>query len=367
MADATIESEGLIVTERKIRFGILGAGLIAPFHANAIEAGKGCALAGIASRSLGKVEKLAAQFGCKPYASYDAMLADPEIDAVDITIPNHLHHDAAIKAANAGKHILVEKPPAMSLAHVDEMIEACARNNVKLGIVLNCRTRPAVLAIRRAIDEGRFGKIYQVDAYMKWFRAQEYYMNDEWRQHEEWGAGATIQQGFHYVDLMHYLGGPVTAVDCRMDNVGHPGVPVDDTVQAFVDYASGASGVFIGSTAHWPGTPVRIEVNGENGVAVLSGKELLTWKFRDERAEDDEIRSLGKEGGLTGAGGAAAIDWDEHMFIAEGMARAILDGGDPVVTAPSARHTLEITLAMYQSAKKGEPVGLPLADPRVWD
>lgn len=350
------------MAENKIRFGLVGAGLIAPFHAKAILAAPDAELAGFADRVEPRAIGLAEKFTSKSWSSLEGMLAEGNVDVVDIMIPNHLHHLPAIEAAKAGKHILVEKPPAMTLAHVDAMIAAARENNVRIAVVLNCRTKPAIKAMREAVDQGRFGKIYQVDAFMKWWRSTEYYLGDAWRQKKEAGAGATIQQGFHYIDLMQHLGGRVVSVDARMGNIAHPQVPIEDTVRSFVEFENGAVGSFIGSTALWPGQNVRIEITGENGTAVMSGEEITVWKFRDERPEDEAIRQIGIGAGPSGATGQADFDFISHQMIVEDFTRAIQEGGDPIATAPSARHTLEICLAMYKSAKEAAPVKLPLVD-----
>lgn len=355
------------MNDSRLGFGLLGAGLIAPFHAKAIQASSECRLVAAADRDAARLEKFTAEFGCKGYSSLEAMLADPEIQVVNILTPNHLHFDAVLAAARAGKHVLVEKPPAMSLAEVNGMVAAGAENNVKIGVVLQCRTRKAVQAIRKAIAEGRFGRILHADTYMKWFRSAEYYASDAWRMSRRSGAGVTIQQAFHYIDLLQYLAGPVGRVHARMNNLAHPDLELEDTLLAFVDYRSGAMGVVQASTAMWPGTDLRIEINGENGTAIIVGERMATWKFRDERPEDEEIRNIGSSAAATGARGAADLGFHDHMVLIEDMVCAIRQNREPIVTLSSVLPTLEWALAMYKSAKDGAPVELPLADEStVW-
>jgi predicted dehydrogenase len=278
-----------------------------------------------------------------------------------------LHHDAVLACARAGRHALVEKPPAMSLREVDGMAAACAAAGVKIGVVLQCRTRKPVQAMRQAIREGRFGRLLHADTYMKWFRSTDYYKMDPWRSSRRSGAGVTIQQAFHYIDLLQYLAGPVRRVQARMNNLAHPAVELEDTLLAFVDYQSGAQGVVQASTALWPGTDIRIEINGENGTAIMIGERMDTWKFRDERPEDVEIRQYGSAAVATGATGAADFTFYDHQVVIEDMVAAIRTGRDPMITLASARPTLEWALAMYQSAKDHAPVTLPLRDEdAVW-
>ncbi len=348
-------------------FGLLGTGLIAPFHAKAIQASRVARLVGAADTDAARLEKFTGQFSCKGCTTLAEMLADPEIHVVNILTPNHLHTEAVLEAARAGKHILVEKPPAMSLAEMDAMSEACAAAGVKIGVVLQCRTRRSVQAIRGAIREGRFGKIHHADTFMKWFRPADYYRMDAWRSSRRSGAGVTIQQAFHYIDLLQYLVGPVKRVHAQMTNLAHPGISLEDTTLAFVTYQNGAQGVVEASTALWPGTDVRIEINGERGTAVLAGERMDTWKFQDERPEDEEIRRLGSASAATGARGAADLGFLDHQAVIEDMARAIEAGCEPMITLASVRATLEWALAMYQSARQNSPVDLPIVDEQaVW-
>lgn len=353
--------------DSKLGFGLLGAGLIAPFHARALQASALTRLVAVADVDPQRLEKMTSTFGCRGYTSLDAMLEDPQIDVVSVITPNHLHHDAVIKAAQAGKHVLIEKPPAMSLAETDDMAAVCAAAGVKACITVQCRTRKAVQAMLQAVREGRFGRIYHADAYMKWFRSTEYYKSDAWRMSRRSGAGVTIQQAFHYVDLLQYIAGPARQVHARMNNLAHPEINVEDTLLAFIDYENGAQGVVQASTALWPGTDIRIEVNGENGTAIMVGEKIETWKFRDERAEDAGIRQIGSASAATGARGAADLGFHDHQVVIEDLADSILTGREPMITLASVRPTLEWCLAMYLSAKVGAPVSLPLQDETlVW-
>ena len=351
----------------RVGFGLLGAGLIAPFHARALRASQSTELIGVADLDPNRLAKITGEFGCTAYASLDAMLADPKIDVIGILTPNHLHFEAVLQAARAGKHVLIEKPPAMSLHEVDQMVEVCRAAGVKAAVTLQCRTRKAVQAIRRAVLTGRFGKIRHADAYMKWFRAAEYYHMDAWRKSRRSGAGVTSQQAFHYIDLLQYLVGPPRRVHARMNNMAHPDVDLEDTLLAFVDYQNGAQGVVQASTALWPGSDIRIEINGENGAAIMVGERMDTWKFRDEQPEDAEIRCYGSAAVATGATGAADLGFHDHQVVIEDLANAIRTGTEPAITLESVRPTLEWALATYLSAKRNAAVDLPLQDEaEVW-
>lgn len=351
----------------RVGFALLGAGLVAPFHAKSIVAADDCELIAIADLDSKRAGKMADEYGCKACTSLDELLADDAVEVVNILTPNHLHHDAVLAVAAAGKHVLCEKPPAMSLTETDAMIKACDDAGVKFGIVLQCRIRKAIQAIRGAVMDGRFGKILQADIYMKWFRSTDYYLSDEWRKSRRSGAGVTIQHAFHYIDLLQYIVGPVASVDARMTNLAHPQVELEDSLRAFIEYRNGAQGVVVASTALWPGCDIRIEINGQDGLAVMAGERMEAWQFRDDRDEDEEIRAIGRDAVSTGATGPADFDFADHQTVIQAMAKAARQGAEPAITAASARDTLEIALAMYQSAAKGKPVALPVSDQdTVW-
>ncbi|MBX3749066.1 MAG: Gfo/Idh/MocA family oxidoreductase [Opitutaceae bacterium] len=352
---------------KTIGFGLLGAGLIAPFHAKAVRDTQGGKLVAVCDLARERADKLGADFGVKVYYQLDDMLRDPEIDVVNVALPNHLHHVSVLKCAAAGKHVLTEKPPAMSLRETDEMIAACRQAGVKFGCTVQCRVRKSIQAMKKAVDSGRFGKLLHADAIMKWYRSTEYYHSDAWRMSRKSGAGVTVQQAFHYIDLLQYLVGPARQVQARMTNLAHPGIALEDTLMAFVDFGCGAQGVVEASTALWPGTDVRIEINGENGTAIMAGEKMLTWKLRDERPEDAEIRAYGSASSATGARGAADLGHADHTVVIQDMVDAINQNREVIIPVASVRPTLEIVLAMYRSAALAQPVTLPVQDDEsIW-
>ena len=350
-----------------IGFGLLGAGLVAPFHARSLNDSEKCHLVAVTDLDKERADKFADEFGCKAYYSLDDMLADDGIACVNVLTPNSYHCDAVLQAANAGKHVLVEKPPAMSLKETDLMIETCKANNVKFGVTVQCRVRKPIQAIKTAIAQGRFGKLLMAGAYMKWFRTEEYYLSDAWRSSRKSGAGVTIQHAFHYLDLLQYLMGPCKNAQAKMLNLAHPKVELEDTLIAFVEFENGANGVVEASTGLWPGTDIRIEINGENGTAIMIGEAMETWKFKDERQEDEEIRTFGDSSVGTAATGPTAFGFADHKVVIEDMADAIKNNREPVITADTVRPTLEMALAMYQSAAQNREVTLPVENEEdIW-
>lgn len=352
----------------KLGFGILGAGLVAPFHAKGVVHSEGGELIAFCDLDEARVNRLASEYKVTAYRSLDAMLRDPRLDVVNVALPNHLHFEAVMKCAAAGKHVLTEKPPAMTLRETDAMVAACRRAGVKFGCTVQCRVRKAIQAIRTAVQSGRFGTLLHADATMKWFRPAEYYHQDAWRSLRRAGAGVTVQHAFHYIDLLQYIAGPAATVEARMTNLAHPGVQLEDTLLAFVTFQGGAQGVVEASTALWPGTDVRIEINGTAGTAIMAGERMVTWQFRDERPEDQEIRTYGNAAQATGASGAAAFGFADHQVVIQDLIEAVRQNREVVIPVETVRPTLEIVLAMYQSAARHAPVALPVTDDdSVWN
>lgn len=352
---------------KELGFAILGAGMIAPFHAKSIRDARGGRLVAVCDAARERAERMAAEYGAQPYGDLAEMLRNPAIDVVNVVLPNHLHRDAVIACARAGKHVLTEKPPAMTLADTDAMLDACRAAGVKFGCTVQCRVRKVIQATRAAVAGGRFGRVLHASAYMKWFRSTEYYKSDAWRMSRKSGAGVTVQHAFHYIDLLQYLAGPVARVSAQMRNIAHPGIAIEDTLLATLDYASGAQGVVEASTALWPGLDVRIEINGLDGAAVIAGETASTWRFREEQAGDDEVRGSGNAAQATAAGGPTDFSYADHRTVVQDLIDAVHDGREVAIPVASVRHTLEICLAMYQSAARGRPVDLPVQDDdSVW-
>lgn len=348
------------MAKETLGFGIVGCGLISDFHGKAVQATDGARLIAATDPNAERLNDFCSRFNCEAAASFEALLADDRIDVVNVLTPNAMHADFAIPAMEAKKHVVIEKPPDMTLEKTDAMIAARDRNGVQCAISLQVRFRKPIEAMKAAIENGRFGRLLYGGAHMKWFRDTNYYMMDDWRSKRDQGAGVTIQHAFHYIDLLHHLLGEVASVDARMFNLAHPEVALEDTLQAFIEFKNGARGVVEASTALWPGTDIRIEVNGENGTVNMQGERVVTWEFREKQPGDENMTAIGDAAVKTAAGGAADFAFTEHQYMIEDLCGVIENGGSPRVTLESARGSLEIALAMYRSADENRPVTLPL-------
>jgi predicted dehydrogenase len=335
--------------------------MIANFHARAIADAEGAHLVACTDFKPELAEKFAADHGCKAYATLDEMLADPDVAAVSVCSPSGAHRDPAVAAANAGKHLVVEKPLEVTTAKCDEIIAAVDKAGVKLAVTFQSRFHQSSQLIKNAVDQGRFGKVTMGDAYVKWYRSQEYYDSGAWRG--TWaldGGGALMNQAIHSVDLLLWLMGPVTEISAMTGTLTHERIEVEDVAVANVKFASGALGVIEATTTAFPGALKRIEVCGEKGTAVLEEEDIHTWQFADETEQDEQIRQsmVGKTDTGGGASDPSAISHHGHTMVFEDFIRAIQNDTSPMTDGPEGRRSVEAICAIYESAKTGQIVKL---------
>ena len=342
-------------------FGIVGAGVIARTHAGAIASLPGARLRAIADIDTAQSERLALVFGVDAASGIDTVLDRRDIDVVCVCVPSGLHAEVGIRAAGAGKHVVVEKPIDVSLEAADRLIAACRRNGVVLSVISQRRYDPGVQRLREAIVAGRLGHLVLADAAVKWFRSQQYYESAAWRG--TWdldGGGALMNQGIHSVDLVRWLMGPVESVVGRVATVAHD-IPVEDLAVALLRFASGAMGVIEASTAAYPGFAERLEVMGTGGSVVLEGGEVLGWQLSDEGGDPGHYGRLVRLHAAPPPSGNVS----GHAAQLRDVVEAIERGREPAITGEDGRAALELVLAVYASARRGEEVALPLEPVRA--
>lgn len=339
-----------------MKFGIIGAGMIANFHAQAIKAMEGGELHSIYGRRPESVAESAKEHGCKGHTDLDEFLADPELEIVTIATPSGAHLEPALAAAAAGKHIVCEKPLEVTPERIDQMIEACEKAGVTLSGIFNRRFHPAMAVFKKAVDDGRFGTLTMADAQVKWYRDQPYYDSGAWRG--TWaldGGGALMNQSIHLIDQLIYLAGDIKSVCASMACLAHTGIEVEDTAVAMLEFKNGARGVIQGSTACWPGHPAEVNLSGDKGSVFLTDEQFSHWKFTEETPEDEEVRQTMMQGAGAGLGAAdpKAINFTGHQRNFEDVVTAIREGRAPSVGGAEARKAVALICAIYESAKNG--------------
>jgi predicted dehydrogenase len=339
---------------RQFNFGVVGCGMIAGFHAKAIKAAGGKLVACFDTFEQSAQRLAGENGGCKPYFDMNEFLADKAIDIVTIATPSGAHLDPAIAAAEAGKHVIVEKPLEVTLERCDKIIAACEKNNVKLATVFHSRFHDSSQKIKTAIESGRFGRLTLCDAIVKWYRTQQYYDSGKWRG--TWkldGGGALMNQAIHTIDLLAWLAGNVTEVTAHTALLGHENIEVEDTATATIKFDNGAIGTIVGTTAAYPGYLKRIEISGTKGSAVLEEEDIVKWDFDEPQPEDKKINEemLNRKSSGGGASDPAAIDFSGHAKLFANMIRAIETNSKPLVDGLEGRKSVEIILAIYKAAQ----------------
>ncbi len=374
----------------KVGFGIIGCGVIGPWHAGAIARVENATLVAVCDEIEDRAKALAGQYKVDCYTDYRHLLERKEIDVVSICLPSGQHADYGIECAKAGKHIVSEKPLDITLEKIDAFIAAAKEHKVKLAGIFQRRFQPNSRRIKDAITSGRLGRIHTADCFIKWYRTQAYYDSGDWRG--TWaldGGGCLMNQGVHGIDLLQWLVGKVKSVYAVTDCVAHERIEVEDQTLAIVEFENGAKGIIEGSTSCYPGLPTIHQIHGTNGSVGLEEERLALWKFVDmddkvkaardkakaenravEELYDDETRKYvtmlqtaneSKQATETGDPVAMlGLPGASHYPQIKDMTEAVLENRAPACTGEDARHAVEIILAIYKSSREGRKVELPL-------
>ncbi|MSP13712.1 MAG: Gfo/Idh/MocA family oxidoreductase [Chloroflexi bacterium] len=331
-----------------IGIAILGAGMVARYHLHAIEANAdlGARLVAIGHHNPARFGEISAQFGV-PCLDQQALLAHPAVDVVCICTPSGQHAAQAIAAARAGKHILVEKPMALSLADADSMIAAAQQAGVQLGVVLQRRVDPLFRRIYDAIQAGDLGRLTLGLVTLPYNRSDAYYKQAAWRgTWAEDGGGVLMNQGIHQVDLLlWYMGDPVK-VQASANTLLRQ-IEVEDTLVATLTFDNGALATITATTTAAPGFPHRIEIYGTAGGIQVEGEGVVRWTVADPaRATIEPVEN--RQPAAAGAGSdPKSISPSGHIAILRDLIQAVRAGRAPHIDGAEGRRSLAAVLAVY--------------------
>jgi predicted dehydrogenase len=344
----------------RVGFGIIGCGNIGPIHAEAISQVRNARLVAVSDVVERNAQALANRYGADAYTDYRKLLERSDIQAVTLCVPSGMRADIGSVCAAAGKHILSEKPLEINTKRIDRLIAAADKAGVKLGCVFQSRFAEGSALIRKALDRGRFGRLVLGDAYIKWYRSQEYYDSGVWRGTRKFdGGGALINQGIHQIDLLLWFMGPVKWVRAETRLMAHERLEVEDLACAMMEFESGAMGVLEGSTAIWPGHPARVEVCGSEGSAVLEDGELRFWQFRKETKADARVRASFRTESALGSGAGdplSNLKSEGHRRQIQDFVNAIQEDRAPFIDGHEGRRAVALIEAIYKSAATGKAV-----------
>jgi UDP-N-acetyl-2-amino-2-deoxyglucuronate dehydrogenase len=366
------------LTSDPLRFAIVGPGLVGAVHAAALARIPNVRLVAVAGSTPGSSQAagLAAAHDARMVAGMDAVLADPELDAVVICTPHPLHAAQAIAAAEAGLHVIVEKPMALTLADCTAMIAAAESAGVVLSVISQRRWYPAVRRVKAAIDDGRIGAPGLATIEVLSWRGSEYYAMNAWRGTRAGeGGGVLVNQAVHHLDLACWFLGPAVEVDGWTANLNHPEIEVEDTAVAVVRFLSGALAPIVASNSQRPGLHARIHVHGTNGASVgvdtdrgsvfIAGVSLPSEPLNDLWTIPGEEDALGRwtaEDRVALAGLDIATHFHELQL--RDIVGAIREGRPPAVDGADGRATVALMSAIDAAARGGgrvqiETEGIP--------
>ncbi len=339
----------------KVRLALVGCGRIARTHVDAIAKVGDLDLVAVCDAVEARAQEMGDSVGVPCYTDYAKMLREVECDAVTVATPSGLHPSHGIAAARAGKHVICEKPMAISLKAADELVHACDDAGVRLFVVKQNRLNPPIQLLKKAIDKGRFGRIYVANTTVWWTRSQEYYRQAPWRGTWEFDGGAILNQASHYVDLMQWLVGPVESVMARTATLARE-IEAEDTGIAVLKFRSGALGSIQVTMLTYPkNLEGSITILGEKGSVKIGGtavNRIETWSFADADPDDQLIEQ------------ANTAPLSVYGFGHEGYYRNVLStlrgSTRPETDGRGGRKSLELILGIYESARTGQEVAFPL-------
>lgn len=329
-------------------FGLVGIGMGGVTHATQFAEMDDVDFVACYGRNSEKAEAFAKKYDArKSYSDYEAFCNDPELDFVVVCSPNGLHAQHAVPLAEAGKHVIVEKPLEITREEADRIIDACDRNNVMLSVIYQMRFGSAAQKVKQAVDSDRFGKVLQIDAYDKAFREVSYYRDDAWRGTKEFEGGGTLTtQTTHLIDLMQWIAGPLDKVYAQTRTAYHD-IEVEDLANALLTWRSGATGVIVSSTCFQPAMKSRIEVHGEKGTAIFNGEydELYLWDVEDDPEKIDAPDGFQ----FKDITDPYLFPMERHRANLQETIDAFREKREPLISGREALKALEIKSAIYRS------------------
>lgn len=340
-----------------MNFAIIGCGVIAETHAKALErlADEGCKLYACCDIVPEKADAYAVRHNVpKTYYDDASVLADPDVDVVCVCVPSGTHGEVCIAAAHAGKNIVCEKPLEITPERAIEVARVARECGVKMQSIHQRRMMPAAIATRKAIKEGKLGRICLAEAQLKYYRDQAYYNSAGWRgTWDQDGGGALMNQGVHGVDLILWmLGGEVDTLYGRAETLARD-IAVEDTAAAVLLMQDRSLCVIEGATTAYPGFSTAFALYGEKGTIVFNDEGILEWNFIDQ-----ENAPTRPDTGVAMGGAKSNIDItiDGHVELLRDLAESVRDDREPVLPPEDAVLAVKVICAIYESTRTGKPV-----------
>jgi UDP-N-acetyl-2-amino-2-deoxyglucuronate dehydrogenase len=344
------------ITDRPIRFALVGCGRISANHLEALRQHAARAeLVAVCDNRPAALEAAVGKTGVRGYSSLDELLAYGNADIVTLATPSGLHPRQAMQAAAAGLHVLTEKPMATKWDEGMAMVRACREAGVKLFVVKQNRLNPTLQLLKRAVDGGRFGRIHLATVNVFWTRPQSYYDDAPWRGRWDMDGGAFLNQASHYVDMVDWLIGPVDSVHAYTATLARDIEAEDTGVMSLRLRRGGLASINVTMLTHGRNFEGSITILGERGTVRIGGvavNQVQHWEFDEAHADDELARNAGYSAASV-YGPGHPLYYDNVISTLRGEKHAEVDGYEGL-------RSLEVVIAAYRSARDGVRVGLPL-------
>jgi UDP-N-acetyl-2-amino-2-deoxyglucuronate dehydrogenase len=348
---------GLLTSVAGARVALLGTGAIAGKHAQAYR-NIGIEVIACSNRSEVRGREFAQRWKCEFVPDAADLIRFPHADFIDVCTYPDTHLEVVRACAAASRPVLLEKPIAIERDAARAIVEIARSAGIVLGVVSQKRYDDAMLFLKRALDAGRLGKLIEADAYIKWFRTDEYYARlgkGSWALE---GGGALMNQAIHQVDLLLHLAGSVKTVQAMWQRGARHQIEAEDVINALLQFESGATGVLQASTAFWPGTTERIEVHGTKGLAIVSGDRLTTWQVLDDAEANALDPAPVAEGAMSGASDPMAIPLTAFERQLTEFAEAVRASRQPATGGEAGFRALDLVIGAYDAARIGAAIQL---------
>lgn len=333
-----------------VNFALIGCGRISANHLDAIENAPHARLVAVCDIIEENAKKVADKYGCRYYTDFEIMLDNEDIDVCCILTPSGYHAEHGCAVAKHGVNVFCEKPIDVTIEKADKLIACCKENNVKLGCVFQRRTYDAAIKTKEAIENGWLGKVTLADAYLKYYRDDEYYAADAWRGTIALDGGALMNQSVHGIDMINWIMGGIESVsaDCRTYAWD---IEAEDTAVIRAKYKNGAMGVIEGTTTAYPGLETIFAVHGTKGSIIFGDKGFYMWDLSDKSIPMPEI---------TNSMGGVNCQYNEtnfgHIYLIEDMALSILEDREPMISGDEAKKAVNIILSAIKSSDESREI-----------
>jgi UDP-N-acetyl-2-amino-2-deoxyglucuronate dehydrogenase len=345
-----------VTTGRRVRFGLVGCGRISAKHIEALKAHSDdaeiravCDIDPVALRTAHEVT------GAPAFNTLRSLLDAGEVDVVVLATPSGLHAEQAIEAARSGVHVVSEKPMATRWSDAQRMVQVCDQEGVRLFIVKQNRRNATLQLVKRAIEKGRFGRIYMANLNVFWTRPQSYYDSAKWRGTWEFDGGAFMNQASHFIDLLDWLIGPVASVQAFTGTLAR-NIQVEDTGVANIRWRSGALGsVSVTMLTYRANMEGSLTVLGEKGTVRVGGvavNEIQHWEFLEPEPDDDKVHAASYD--------TTSVYGFGHPLYYENVIQSLRGTAEPETDGREGLKSLELLVAIYLAARDGQVVSLPL-------